>query len=357
MQGRLVRLVGRGQLPDGTGAFLKLMTFPRAKDKLRYVHRALPALHEAALLAKVRACGIAAPEVLLARGARRALLPFRSLLITRELERSPEPASTREMAEVAARLARAGIEHEDLNAGNFVRLRDGRVAILDLQSARDRGRPLAARERLRMAAKLVASTGADTVAALYSAGLVAQPAATEPEVLRAAFRLVAKEARRRIERCLSTSTEFERRFGLWGVLHRRREVELGRTSGAASGAEADPGTGRWIEGGQELTRLWIGDRAREVLYGERPTCGALLRKSWWLLMRGRLYIPAPGGHAELKERFQHLLDGHARYRVLKRAGLSSCALTTEALGADLALMSLPGPGTTSAAATTRGDRC
>ena len=50
VQSRLVRIVGRGELPSGTTAFLKFMGFPRRKDKFRYLFRSLPARHEAAML-------------------------------------------------------------------------------------------------------------------------------------------------------------------------------------------------------------------------------------------------------------------------------------------------------------------
>ena len=53
VQGRLVRAVHRGELPSGP-VFVKVMTFPRGKDRLRYLLRALPGEHEARMLAAVR---------------------------------------------------------------------------------------------------------------------------------------------------------------------------------------------------------------------------------------------------------------------------------------------------------------
>ena len=49
VQGRLIRAVHRGCVADEP-VFVKTMTFPRAKDRLRYFFRPLPADHEAAML-------------------------------------------------------------------------------------------------------------------------------------------------------------------------------------------------------------------------------------------------------------------------------------------------------------------
>ena len=46
VQSRLVRAVGRATLPSGVEVYLKIMGFPRGKDRLRYLLRPLPAMHE-----------------------------------------------------------------------------------------------------------------------------------------------------------------------------------------------------------------------------------------------------------------------------------------------------------------------
>ena len=45
VQGRLIRQVGRSQLPDAGEVYVKLMAFPRLKDRIRYLFRTLPARH------------------------------------------------------------------------------------------------------------------------------------------------------------------------------------------------------------------------------------------------------------------------------------------------------------------------
>ena len=75
VQGRLIRSVHKGPLGSGT-VFVKTMSFPRAKDRLRYLLRALPAAHEAAMLRRAAAAGVRCPEVLAAFGERRLGLPL-----------------------------------------------------------------------------------------------------------------------------------------------------------------------------------------------------------------------------------------------------------------------------------------
>lgn len=282
VQGRLVRAVHRGQLPSGP-VFVKVMTFPRAKDRLRYLLRSLPGAHEAAMLRATAAVGIDCPEVVAVRSARRFGLPSRSMLVLRALPHVADPptADTRlgEEAALAARLLAAGIVHRDLHGGNFLRLTDGRLAVLDLQSAsRALLRPGASR-RVATAVRLLQDREglprAIAAPALLRGGLLRD----EAEVARAWTGVGiarARYLRGRIRRCLATSTEFTRHWQLHGVLHRTR---------------GELGDGRWWRGGRELWRAWLGQRAMEVLEGRPPMFRAFLRKWWWLGGGGRLYAP------------------------------------------------------------------
>ena len=188
VQTRLVRAVGRGTLADGRSVYLKAMDFPRWKDRLRYLFRALPAAHEAALLREVAATGLNCPVVVYAATARRWAMPWRSLLITEALPVAAQsaqkhgPVTWSEASAVAARLAEAGVFHPDLHRLNLERLDDGGVAVLDLQSARARGVSLKAAERLHMAAKLLAEPAERGLldqlrAGCDKAGLLASPSA------------------------------------------------------------------------------------------------------------------------------------------------------------------------------------
>jgi hypothetical protein len=294
---RLVRAVGSGCLPDAGPVHLKVMSFPRAKDRLRYLPRALPAVHEATVLAAVRAAGLPCPDVIAARGARHRLLPRLSLLVTRTLPAAPRPVAADEVVRIAAALAAAGVFHPDLHPGNLLPLADGGVAVLDLQSARLRGAPLGAADRTAMAARLLADAAVEPPA-LVRAGLLA-PASL------AAAQAQAGEVRRRmlvrrIRRCMRTSTEFETRRRWNGALHWRR--------GAA-------GLGT-LHGGSELVRWWLGDRAREVLDGAPPVLSGLFRKSWWFPGQHSVYSPADSD-AVLGQRHA-LLQGYARLRSLRR---------------------------------------
>ena len=176
VQSRLIRAVGRGRLPDSGTVYAKLMGFPRFRDRLRYVHRALPATHEARLLRRLAAAGLACPEVLAVAGARRALrVPRASLLVTRALPGEVGVLPFAEAATFAARLAAVGLFHPDLNQGNFARLESGEAAVLDLQSARwPSDRSLSEAARMVMATKLLHEFGAGArPEVLVSAGLVA----------------------------------------------------------------------------------------------------------------------------------------------------------------------------------------
>jgi hypothetical protein len=299
VQTRLVRAVGRGELPGVGCCFVKVMGFPRWRDRLRYVFRALPALHEARMLARLRAAGVPCPEVVTAAGRRRFGLPRVSLLVTRALPTASTAPPTAARAALAARLAELGLFHPDLNTSNFVALRDGRIAVLDLQSARWVGRSLGPSLRRRMAAKLLADGGEPT--ALAEAGLVR---VDELEAVRLdAARVRRRETVRRIRRCLGTSTEFvcERRWN--GRLFRRREP-LGR--------------GTWLSGGPELIQWWIGQRALEVLDGTPPTLSALFAKSWWLPGEHCVYIPETCASADVARLAPELMEGFGRFRRLSR---------------------------------------
>ncbi|MBM4061473.1 MAG: hypothetical protein FJ265_10330 [Planctomycetes bacterium] len=298
VQQRLVRAVGRGELPSGP-VFLKAMTFPRAKDRLRYLARALPAAHEAALLRAVAAAGIRCPEVVAVRTARWAGLPFRSLLVLRALpvaERG-EPAvpRLRDAAAIAARLLEAGIEHGDLHGGNFVRLADGELAVLDLQSARLRGRVCgSASARVAAAARLLREhLGGPAAAAepLLQAGLL-RDAGQFAEAVRLAEEQQRRFQRGRVLRCLQESTEFGRRWHWCGVEHHRRGG-LPR--------------GRWLPPDPRALRCWLGQRALHLFEARAPVFAALRRRWWWRSGMGALYAP----HACSEDRIEAELSAAA----------------------------------------------
>ena len=296
---RLVRWVGRGSLPAAGDVHVKVMAFPRLKDRLRYVHRALPARHEAEVLAAVRAAGIACPDVVAARTVRSRGWPRLSMLVTRTLavaSGAPTPAA---MAELAAALAAGGVFHPDLHAGNFLSLRDGRTAVIDLQSARLRRRPLRVARRAAMARRWLAAEPDLEAGVLVRAGLL--PPAQEAAVVGQALALRRRGLVRRIERCLRTSTEFEARRRWNGVLHRRRGVPL-----------AEPP----VRGGRVLVRYWLGDRTREVLDSAPPVLSALFRKSWWL--PGRFSVYSPVDRDAVSAQAEALLDGFERLLALRR---------------------------------------
>lgn len=312
VQARLVRIVGCGELPGEGSAYLKLMSFPRGKDRVRYAIRALPAAHEASVLAFARRAvpDVPVPEVLAATGSRRYGLPRMSLLVTRALPLLDDGAraTLAEGAEIAVRIARTGLFHPDLHLRNLPRLADGRLALIDLQSARIRGEALGPRDRFAMARKLAAEAVDGDLAPLAAAGLV--PAGEIEAVRAAAHRLRVAELDRRIRRCWSTSTEFERRRGPFGAVYRRRKAGELRLAG---------------EGGRELRRLWLGDRACEILDGAVPVFAMLTASPRWLGGRHRLYIPATSDVNVADRRQTELLDGHRRWRRL-RVSPGSCAI-------------------------------
>lgn len=278
---RLIRSVHRGELPGGE-VFVKTMTFPRGKDRLRYLLRALPAEHEAAMLARAAAAGLLCPEVVDVRTRRRFGLPHRSWLVTRALplrlppENGSAPAPLAEQAGLTMTMLAAGLVHRDLHGDNFARLDDGRLAVLDLQSASFRERDCTDRDsRLAAAARLVRDAAPAAARELLAGGLVTGEAELDVVVRRAA-RERAAYRRRRVLRCLTESTEFSLTRRWNGVEHRRREPRP---------------PGRWIRGGRELRDCWVGERAA-CLFGSRsPLFWAFFRKWWWLGGGCALYVP------------------------------------------------------------------
>lgn len=301
VQGRLVRAVHRGDLPSGR-AYLKAMTFPRAKDRLRYALRPLPAAHEAAMLAATAAAGVPCPEVVAVRTQRRAGLPFRSLLVLRELPVDGERRPTLgEQAALASRLLAAGIVHGDLHGENFVRLRDGRAAVLDLQSARRRRvtrvHHVACAARLLQDRPALDDESATTLS--IAAGLLRDESeASSARVMAAAGRRAF--VRGRVLRCFAESTEFTRRYGWWGREHRTR-------------GELPPG--RWRRH-HDAEHAWIGQRALFVFDGRPPVFAAFRRNWWWLGGGASLYVPAPCGDDRFEAEVDAAAAGLARFRAL-----------------------------------------
>ncbi len=284
VQGRLIRSVHKGSLGKSE-VFVKTMSFPRAKDRLRYLLRALPAAHEAAMLRSAATAGVRCPEVLAAFGERRLGLPRRSMLVLRALPVVAEPAAPeRRVADevaLAMHLLRAGIEHRDLHSENFVRTAGGELAVLDLQSARQRppSEP-SAPVRLAVAARMLRERDGEVSRSAVDAMRACGMLATESEVSAALARRDAEAARyrrSRVLRCLQTSTEFERSVSWSGVryAHRVRTPD-----------------GRWIRGGRELREAWLGQRVRQLEDGSPPRFGAFFRKWWWLGGGRALYVPS-----------------------------------------------------------------
>jgi hypothetical protein len=294
--------VGRGTLPSGP-VYVKVMTFPRAKDRLRYLLRALPAAHEARMLRATAAAGIACPEVVDARTGRVGLLPARSMLVLRALAArqaaEPDPrARLVDEAALALRLLAAGIVHRDLHSSNFVRLQDGTLAVLDLQSATLRGRPCATpRSRIAVAARLVRERAelepGVAAAALIQANLVRDAVESEHVRLRAT-RESARYWRSRIRRCLQESTEFTRCCSLRGCLYRTR---------------GELGEGRWWHGGRELRMAWLGQRARHLLEGRPPLFPAFFQNWWWRGGGAALYVPRACSEGRIEVEVQEASAG------------------------------------------------
>ncbi len=303
VQVRRVRAVARGALPDAGSAYAKWMAFPRLRDRIRYLLRALPGPHEARMLDAVRRAGVCCPAVLSARGARRRLLPYRSLLVTAALPVDPDARPAADAVAAATKaLVEAGIHHPDLHPANFVALRDGGVAVLDLQSARQCRPGLGARTRVALLGKLLEQRP-QLAPALTAAGFAEAEVAS---ARRHGEELARRAPLQRVRRCFRDSTEFERRLRWCGREYRRR---------------AAAGGGRWVEGGPELRRLWVGDRTLEVLDGRPPVLGALLLKWLWLPGHGSVYIPPSNREVVLPREAPILLEGYERFRKLSRGGV------------------------------------
>ncbi|MCK5941005.1 MAG: hypothetical protein KAI24_03465 [Planctomycetes bacterium] len=284
VQGRLIRAVHQGALPSGP-VHVKTMTFPRAKDRLRYAFRALPAAHEAAMLRATAAAGIPCPEVVAVRSGRRLGLPHRSMLVLRSLSLragdEDQVAEAADEVELAMRLLRAGIWHRDLHTDNFVRLATGELAVLDMQSA-SRIRPSAhpsSSARLAVAARLLRERAGDARDAALSRMRECGMLAGDAECAAAVARSDAERRRferSRIRRCLTNSTEFERRVRWNGMLY------------AVRGPTVD---GRWWRGPRALQQAWLGQRARQLQTGAPLVFAAFFRKWWWLGGGAALYVP------------------------------------------------------------------
>jgi hypothetical protein len=268
VQSRLVRAVHRGNLPSGP-VYVKSMCFPRAKDRLRYLPRSLPLAHEAAVLQHAAKRGILVPEVLASLGTRRFGLPCRSLLVLRALPVAAPPETPRQQlldaAGVASQLLAAGIDAEDLHAGNFLRCQDGRLAVLDLQSASVRGRAFtAARHRLRAAARLLQEllpVELADLAALVASGLL-RDAAEAAQAARQARVAAAQYWRGRLQRCLQDSTGFVSHWSWHGREHALRQPLP---------------AGHWVA----LPRpreVWLGQRALQLWAGQPPVIPAVRRR-------------------------------------------------------------------------------
>lgn len=305
VQRRLVRAVHRAVLPSGP-VFVKTMCFPRAKDRLRYALRPLPAAHEAAMLRRTAAAGIPCPTVLAVGTRRRRGLPERSMLVLRGLAVEPAaPAGAGRVAQQAGltmRLLAAGIHHRDLHDENFVALVGGGLAVLDLQSAtwRPSDRRCSGAVRLACAARLLRDRSIEACAAalpaLREAGLVTSVAEAERLRLRAAIDRRRFE-RSRVRRCLVSGTDYARTFHWWGVEHRLRGLDVPARRRPHRLARA-----AWL--GQQL--LWLHEgRPRSFL--------AMARNWWWLGGRAALYIPATVQDQEFESQVMTLAAAYRRW--------------------------------------------
>ena len=299
---RLVRAVGKALIPGGREVYLKVMGFPRGKDRLRYMFRPLPAVHEAQALLRCQRWGVACPEPLYAFALRRWGRPRLSFLAMGGMEVEDRSPPLAEVAVLAARLAEIGLFHPDLNPGNFLPLVDGSLAVIDLQSARWRRPPLRRSLRIRMAAKLWAEClDKEDPEVLVAVGLI-HPADLERSLdLAEGFRVAY--LRGRILRCLHTSSEFQVSRQWDGVSYRRR-IEVEESC---------------LQGGSELRKLWIGDRARQILDAVPPVFTGLHVKYWWLPGPNSLFFSTEKGADSIAAESQRLLEGYRRFHGLARS--------------------------------------
>ncbi|MBN1669964.1 MAG: hypothetical protein JXR37_02950 [Kiritimatiellae bacterium] len=302
---RRVRAVGRGRLPDDGDVYVKVMGFPRPRDRIRYLFRALPAVHEARVLRYVARRGIPCPAVLAVWGRRRRGLPRLSCLVTRALPGSAGRADPEQAVLLAGRLADSGVYHPDFHMGNIVGGEDGVPAVLDLQSARIKRRGLCRRQRVAMLAKLLSDPlwpTAEAAPLLVRAGVLS-PGEAAAAVERAA-RIRREETLTRIRRCLRDGSGYSvsRR---WGRVVYERRVTNG------------PG-GVAIEGGRELLRWWLGDRTREVLDGAEPALDRLCLHAWWVRQRHRVQTRCADEAEFRSTQVRGLEQAYSRYRALAR---------------------------------------
>jgi hypothetical protein len=300
VQSRLIRSVGRGALGSGRLVYVKLMGFPRSKDALRYLHRALPAEREARSLLRLAAAGIDCPIPLYVQTRRRFLRPELSLLAMSAIEVEERRPDFAEYCALTARLAEIGLFHPDLNPGNFLAQTSGGLALIDLQSARWRSAPLGASLRQRMAAKLWLESGeGEDPQQMVRSGLLLPEQV--PAALSDAKRMRIAFLRGRVLRCLRNSTDFESSRSFCGSMHRRRR----------RGSESS------LQGSRALRELWIGDRAREILQSEQALLSGLYLRAWWCPGKSRLFYPSELSAEELEGQRSSLAAGYRQFLELR----------------------------------------
>ncbi|MEO0480153.1 MAG: hypothetical protein AAF196_11795, partial [Planctomycetota bacterium] len=325
VQSRLIRSVGRVRGPDGRFVYLKAMTFPRLKDRIRYLFRALPGRHEARMLEVLRQRAgeeLPGPRPLGVVARRRGVWPAVSVLALEGLDvADPSEVTFDEAVRVAEKLASIGFEHPDLHSGNLLRLRDGRVAVLDFQSAQTVSGPLGEAARARLATKLWQGVWPEAdPEALVQHGLIGT--SVLPKVMEGASVEQRRNLERRILRCLRTSTEFQRRRGPFFSEHTRRGV---------------PGPVERVVPTQVSAReLWLGDRVRELVDGVSPLLAGARLGLGPGSRRGALYIAGGGAASEfavveasLSEAYRRCFDSGGRLRSaadLRSAGIDFGAI-------------------------------
>lgn len=250
-----VRTVARAPGPDGL-LYVKRFRALRLGDRLLSLVRASPARREWTALLHLARAGVPCPAPVLLGEERRGGLLVGSNLATRAVEGADElvrrldalrakgDAAGREallqaLAPLARSIFQAGVDHPDLHLGNFLVRGEGELFVLDLHSARVRGRPLGARARAARLNKLAhsfglfepetADWGHEELRWFARAYAAVDPALGPAEALARALRdgaarLEATRLSSRDRRCLVDSTTFavERRIGRRA--YRRREL-------------------------------------------------------------------------------------------------------------------------------------